>query len=32
MGIREDRSPVTQDGARFVPHAILDQQRAVLMA
>jgi len=32
MGIREDRSPVTQDGARFVPHAILDEPRGVLIA
>ena len=32
MGIREDRSLVTQDGARFVPHAILDEPRGVLMA
>ncbi len=32
LGIREDRSPVTQDTARFVPHAILDEPRAVLLA
>lgn len=24
MGLREDAGPITQDGSRFVPHAILD--------
>ncbi|WP_266170380.1 glutathionylspermidine synthase family protein [Dyella subtropica] len=32
MGIREDRSRVTQDTARFVPHAIVEEPRSVLMA
>jgi glutathionylspermidine synthase len=32
IGIREDSSLVTQDSARFVPHAIVEEARGVLMA
>ena len=32
MGLREDAGLVTQDGARFVPHAIVDEPRGVLIA
>lgn len=32
MGIREDRSLVTQDTAHFVPHAIVEEPRSVLVA
>ncbi|MFC5742645.1 glutathionylspermidine synthase family protein [Dyella tabacisoli] len=32
MGIREDDSPITRDSACFVPHAILEEGRGVLMA
>ncbi|TBR36708.1 MULTISPECIES: glutathionylspermidine synthase family protein [Dyella] len=32
IGIREDQSLVTQDSARFVPHAIVEDTRGVLMA
>ncbi len=32
LGIREDRSPITKDSARFVPHAIVAEQTGVLLA
>lgn len=32
LGIREDTSPITRDSARFVPHVILEQETAVLLA
>ncbi|MGP1665512.1 MAG: glutathionylspermidine synthase family protein, partial [Rhodanobacter sp.] len=32
IGIREDSSLVTQDSARFVPHAIVEEARSVLIA
>jgi glutathionylspermidine synthase len=32
VGIREDASLVTQDSARFVPHAIVEEVRGVLIA
>jgi glutathionylspermidine synthase len=32
IGIREDSSLVTQDSARFVPHAIVEEARGVLIA
>lgn len=32
LGIREDDSPITKDTARFVPHAILAEQRGALVA
>jgi glutathionylspermidine synthase len=24
MGVREDKSPITKNNARFLPHAIID--------
>ncbi|ANB19074.1 glutathionylspermidine synthase family protein [Dokdonella koreensis] len=32
IGMREDASPITRDGARFVPHVILEQGSATLLA
>ena len=32
IGIREDNSLITQDSARFMPHAIVEQASGVLMA
>ena len=32
MGLREDATPITKDSARFVPHAIVEEARGLLIA